>query len=321
MAETLPEKFGRFRILDVLGRGAMGVVYRGEDLGLGRPVAIKVLHLEDLSDEGVERMLREAHTLARLEHPGIVPIHDHGRLADGRVYYAMKRVRGEQLGRHVTAETPVAERLRLFLKICETVGFAHAAGVLHRDLKPENVMVGEFGEVLILDWGVAKWTSEARADLPGRTAGAPAPPPPSPTGRGRDTAPGTILGTPAFMAPEQASGDTARIDARTDVYGLGGTLWFLLTGRVPGEPGSAPVPKSLESICRRAMAPDPAERYASAGELAADVQRFLEGARVLAHAEGPVERAARLVKRYRVPIGLVLAYLLVRVAIWVFLRR
>jgi len=343
-------------VLEEVGHGGMGTVYRAEDRLLGRPVALKVLHLEDLSEEGVERMLREARILARLEHPGIVPIHDLGRLADGRVYYAMKLVRGERLDRHVGAHAPVAERLRLFLKVCEAVAFAHAAGVLHRDLKPENVMVGEFGEVLVLDWGVARWTASGetapvgaapvQAGAPGEgvpvQAGAPgavnagdatpapvyragaAPPAPlhaPPAGRDRDTAPGTVLGTPAYMAPEQADGDPARIDVRTDVYGLGAMLGALLAGKPPGEPGAGIRPAALAAICARAMAADPAARYASVEELAAEVRRWLEGARVLAHAEGPAERLGRFVRRHRVAIGLVAAYLVVRAILWLTIRR
>jgi eukaryotic-like serine/threonine-protein kinase len=304
----------RYRIVEPLGRGGMGTVYLAEDRLLARPVALKVLHVEDLSDEGVERMMREAHTLARLEHPGIVPIHDLGRLPDGRVFYAMKQVRGERLDRHAGPGTPLAARLRLFLKLCEAVAFAHAAGVLHRDLKPENVMVGEFGEVLILDWGIARWKRQAEAPAgEGPHAAAHA-------ADSRDTQPGTVLGTPAYMSPEQARGDSAAIDERTDVFGLGATLWFLATGRPPGIPG-APPPAALGSICARAMAPEPGERYASAQDLAADVQRHLDGARPLAHREGPLAHAARFVRRYRVAIGLVLAYLVVRALLWTFGRR
>ncbi|HET9326029.1 MAG TPA: serine/threonine-protein kinase [Candidatus Eisenbacteria bacterium] len=296
----------RYRIQEPLGKGGMGTVYLAEDLLLERPVAIKVLNIEGLSEEGVERMFREARTLARLEHPGIVPIHDLGRLPDGRVFYAMKRVRGERLDRHVSPATPLAERARLFLKLCEAVAFAHAAGILHRDIKPENVMVGEFGEVLILDWGVAKWASEARSSH----RGTPAPTLPGPPAV-RDTVAGTVLGTPAYMAPEQARGEAGRIDERTDVYGLGATLWFLLTGQPPGS-GTAPRSSAMAAVCERAMAEDPEQRYPRVSELAEEVRRFLDDARVLAHREGPFELTARFVRRYRVAIGLVLAYVAVR---------
>ena len=203
------------------------------------------------------------------------------------------------------------ERLRLFLKVCEAVAFAHAAGVLHRDLKPENVMVGEFGEVLILDWGIARWIGSAESPAHGASA-TPA--------RATDTRPGTVMGTPAYMAPEQARGEVGAIDARTDVFGLGATLWFLATGRPPGAEGQPP-PPPIASICARAMAADPAGRYDSATALADDVERHLAGARPLAHREGALERTARVVRRYRVAIGLVLAYLVVRSILWGVSRR
>ena len=268
----------RYRVLEPLGRGGMGTVYLAEDRLLERRVALKVLHVEDLGDDGVARMLAEAKTLAKLEHPGIVPVHDLGRLADGRVYYAMKQVRGERLDRHAGA-MPVAERLRLFLKLCEAVAFAHAAGVLHLDLKPSNVMVGEFGEVLILDWGIAR-----RRDAAGA---------------------GAVAGTPAFMAPEQAEGSD--VDERADVFALGATLRFLLGGRAP---------QALAAVCARATAAERVARYGSVADLAADVERWLEGARPLAHREGPLERAGRFVRRHRVAIALVAAYLVLRVVLW-----
>jgi len=136
----------RYELLSVLGRGGMGVVYLARDTALDREVALKV----------VDREAGEARVLARLEHPGIVPVHDFGELPDGRVYYAMKRVRGERLDRWLTPDRGVGERLAVFLRVCDAVAFAHARGVVHCDLKPENVMVGEFGEVLVLDWGIAR---------------------------------------------------------------------------------------------------------------------------------------------------------------------
>ncbi len=330
----------RYEVIEPLGRGGMGTVYLADDRLLGRRVALKVLHLEDLSDEGIERMTREARTLARLEHPGIVPIHDLGRLPDGRVYYAMKQVRGERLDRVAASGTPLAERLRLFLKLCEAVSFAHAAGVVHRDLKPENVMVGEFGEVLILDWGVARWLADERAERPARDGSSPAhdpertapdaapPAAPAPDTPDRITHDGAVIGTPAWMAPEQARGEIDRVDRVSDVYALGGLLHFLATGRPPRgaadaaaaaiEPGP---PAPLAAICARALAPAPAARYPSAGELAADVQRYLEGVRPLAHQEGALDRVVRFVRRHRVAVGLVAAYLLVRAIMAAFLRR
>src|SRR5277367_1147928 len=145
-----------YRFVGALGRGGMGAVFLVEDSRLGRRVAMKVLDLPDRAGELEARLLREARVLAQIEHPGIVPVHDVGSLADGRVFYTMKYVEGQRLDEWAATSASVAERLRLFEKICEPVAFAHSRGVLHRDLKPANVMVGPFGEVLVMDWGVAK---------------------------------------------------------------------------------------------------------------------------------------------------------------------
>jgi serine/threonine protein kinase len=171
----------RYRLIEEIGRGGMGVVYLAEDAELGRRVAIKVL------DDGSEAIV-----LASLEHPGIVPVHEAGVLPDGRCWYAMKLIRGTRLDALLDRMPHLPDRLRVFQRICEPVAFAHARGIVHRDLKPANIMVGEFGEVLVMDWG----------------------------------APG--VGTPAFMAPEQSSG--GRVDARADVFALGRILEIIARG-------------------------------------------------------------------------------------------
>jgi serine/threonine protein kinase len=293
-------------------------------------VALKVVSTAAARPEIVERMRAEARVIARLEHPGIVPVHDAGMLPDGRVYYAMKRVDGKRLDQ-LAGGMALPERLRAFQRICEAVAFAHAHGVVHRDLKPENVMIGPFGEVLVMDWGVAR----VLADGAGESSASPGPASPS-----SSTAAGTIIGTPAYMAPEQAEGSTDRIGAAADIYALGAILHFLLSGRAPfdaaaaerrvrGEARLAPVPprridpdvpRPLESIVLRAMALEPQERYGAASELAAEVARFLDGERVLAHREGVLERAGRFFSRYRTAILLVLAYLVARTALFFFAR-
>jgi len=146
----------RYELQGEVARGGMGVVYLARDRELERDVALKVIAVEASDSETAERLRREARTIARLEHPGIVPVHDVGTLPDGRVFYAMKLVTGKRLDELVKDGLPLRERLRLLLRIGEPVAFAHAHGVIHRDLKPENVMVGPFGEVLVMDWGVAK---------------------------------------------------------------------------------------------------------------------------------------------------------------------
>lgn len=309
-----PDADGRYEILDEIARGGMGTVYRALDRELGREVALKVASRPGAAGGAEGRLLREARVLARLEHPGLVPVHDVGTLPDGRLFYAMKRVRGSRLDHHFAAEPSIPARLRTFERICETVAFAHAHGVIHRDLKPENVMVGPFGEVLVLDWGVARLREDGDTTAPAATSDAPSP--------GR-TAHGTVLGTPGYMAPEQARGDVERTDERTDVYALGAILHFLLTDTAPptSGPAEAPrkrnpaVPRPLDSICAKALAEDPGARYASVQQLSADVSAFLSGRPVAAHHEGPLEWVGRQAARYRTPLVLVAAYLAMRVAL------
>jgi serine/threonine protein kinase len=315
----------KYRLLEGVARGGMGAVYLAEDTQLGRRVALKVLDLPDPGGELARRLMQEARVLARLEHPGIVPVHDVGALADGRVFYAMKFVEGLRLDRHLARIASLPERLRLFGKICEAVAFAHARGILHRDLKPENIMVGPFGEVLVMDWGLAKILGEAQDLRSPATQISVAPPAPMLSG-GRtregsaastgadaaETAHGAVLGTPGYMAPEQARGEVGRLDERTDVYSLGAIL-KLLAG--PG------VSRPLAAIIAVAMAAEPGGRYASAEELAADVARDLDGLPVAAYPEGIFERAGRLLARHRVAVMLVLSYIVIRALILVFLGR
>jgi eukaryotic-like serine/threonine-protein kinase len=312
----------KYAILERIGRGGMGTVYLARDRELERHVALKVLSSPAPEQEETARILAEARILASLEHPGIVPVHDVGTLPDGRVFYVMKLVRGSRLDERVRQGGSLAELLRLFEKICETVAFAHAHGVIHRDLKPENIMLGAFGEVLVMDWGVAK----LRADRSSHESSARAPLSAGDT----STIPGTVLGTPGYMAPEQASGAVALIDERTDVFALGGILYYMLTGRPPAVDGGAgaaalrwdgSVPRALRAVCLKARAQEPEARYQSAQQLAADVSDFLAGLPVAAYREGPIERARRLASKYRTPILLVSAYLLMRVLLLVLTRR
>jgi serine/threonine protein kinase len=288
----------RYELGEEIGRGGMGIVFRGRDRELARDVAIKVTTWSTEAD--ADRLRREARTLADLEHPGIVPIHDVGQLPDGRVYSVMTLVRGERLDA-CAAPLPLNDRLRLFDRICDTVSFAHARGVIHRDLKPANIMIGHFGQVLVLDWGLAR---------PGSDQGQPPSPAAGFGGPGTGVKPGsdqgqppTHSGTEGYMAPEQTNGVC---DARSDVYALGAILDGL-----SGDSGSRLL-RPLRSVIARARESDPGSRYQDVASLAADVRRFVDGAAVTAHRESPLERTRRVAWAYRTPIGLVLAYLAMR---------
>ena len=309
-AADMPDLSGTgYVLLDKLGAGGMGGVFRVEDTALGRQVALKVIGMVDSSGEFGARLLREAKIIAQLEHPGIVPVHDVGTLPDGRVFYTMKLVQGRRLDQHRDELGGVPERLRTFQKICEAVSFAHAHQVLHRDLKPQNIMIGQFGEVLVMDWGLAKLlkaetVAEASAapktqlqQLPsalavGKTAAA-------------DTAHGVVLGTPGYMAPEQARGDVETLGLRADVYSLGAVLKFLLDdyGRAP---------RALAAIVRKATAEAADQRYPSVEELARDIGHYLDGLPVSAYPEGALARGWRWTVKNRAWILLIVAYLVMR---------
>lgn len=277
----------RFVVGNLLGQGGMGAVYRVRDRSLGRDVALKVLRPELATPEWIERLEQESRILARLAHPGIVPIHDIVTLADGRPGYLMRLVAGQRLDQ-LPATTPLPERLRLFLRLCDTIEFAHRHAVIHRDLKPSNIMLGEFGEVLVLDWGIAQ------------VGGATEP---------------VVLGTPGFMAPEQERGSVGAVDQRTDVYALGAILRYLAEGT------EAARPRQLAAIHQRATATDPAARYPSVRDLGLDVTRYLDGDPVSAYRESPFDRLQRFYDRYQVTILLVLAYLVMRLLFLVFRTR
>lgn len=326
----------KYRIVEEISRGGMGTVYRAEDTELDRQIAIKVLSTPETNSDMAKRMVREAQIIARLEHPGIVPVHDVGLLADGRVFYAMKLVRGSRLDEYAARNISVKDRLRKFQAACEAVAFAHAHGVIHRDLKPANIMIGSFGEVLVLDWGVAKIVGPPRSPegifeadtlpLPGQNS--------DEEQRNEvaveDTAYGTVIGTPLYMSPEQARGEIAQLDERSDVYSLGAILYFLLTNQSPGATDAATaskvpatlrrprevnakVSKPAEAMCLKAMARERDGRYASARDLAADVANLIDDEPVSAYRENAFELAGRWLGKNRFVVFLVLAYLLMRI--------
>lgn len=302
----------KYTFIKELARGGMGTVYLANDTELNREVAIKVLSTPELTEDLRRRMIREAQIIARLEHPGIVPVHDVGVLPDGRVFYAMKFVRGVRLDEYAASNDSIRDRLRKFQSVCDAVAFAHAHGVIHRDLKPQNIMIGSFGEVLVLDWGVAKILRPVSAEdadtlrLPARD-----------TETIADTSHGTVIGTRQYMSPEQARGQIDQLDERSDIYSLGAVFYFLLTGRAPGDERpravNAKVSKAAEAVCLKAMARERGERYASASELSADVGRLLDAEPVSAYRENVFEKVSRWVSKNRFLVLLVLVYLLMRI--------
>ena len=321
----------RYRLLERIARGGMGVVYAAQDENLQRRVALKVLDVPGTDGDLANRLVREARVLAALEHPGIVPVHDVGTLADGRVFYTMKFVEGQRLDKYIESVTSIPDRLRLFLRICDAVAFAHARGVLHRDLKPANIMVGPFGEVLVMDWGLAKIlrsvdSNAAQAADPDATIFE-EPKQSALSGDSTEisvvTGHGTILGTPGYMSPEQARGDVELLDARSDIFSLGALLRFILTGNPESgsTPGAVRIDKSLSAICAKATAASPAECYPDVQEMALDISRYLDGLAVGAHKETLLEKAGRFYRRYRFFILLIAAYLAMRVLILFFLHR
>ena len=306
----------RYRLGVELGRGGMGRVVEAFDVQLGRTVALK----EALPRGGHgthRRFAREIQITARLEHASIVPLYDSGTTPDGRPYYVMRRVSGRPFDEMITRARGLGERLTLLpaLKAAiDAIGHAHRRGVIHRDLKPANILVGDLGETVVIDWGLAKVIGEDDISMePSRD--------PEPTASDSlHTQAGSVFGTPGFMAPEQARGE--ELGPRGDVYALGATLYQLLSGTPPYSGHSAtevidrnrkaqikPIaeaapeaPRELIAIVNKSLAPDPGDRYPNAGALAEDVRRFLDGQLVAAHRYTRRQRLRRFVLRHRAPL-------------------
>lgn len=309
----------RFIERSELGRGGMGRVADAYDRSLDRAVAIKTIHTSSAFD--LVRFEREAKITARLEHPGIVPLYDAGRDEQGHPYYVMRKVDGQPLDK-VVDQLDLEARLALvpnLLAACDAVAFAHARGVIHRDLKPTNILVGAFGETLVIDWGLARAVESQASDGPG-----------VPTSSEQNlTRVGTVAGTPGFMSPEQARGEA--VDARADVYALGATLFFVLAGALPFSTSSATemvelaganrqaewtripsaTPADLVAIVRKAMAPDDDDRYADASAMASDLRRFVTGKLVGAHRYGFGEHVRRFIQRNRAAVAVAALAILV----------
>ena len=303
----------RFRIIRLHARGGLGAVYMATDSELNREVALKEIqdhHADNPVSRG--RFLLEAEITGALEHPGIVPVYGLGTYADGRPFYAMRFIKGESLRdvirryhdpeagpRDLGARSlELRGLLRRFLDVCNAVAYAHSKGVLHRDLKPANIMLGRYGETLVVDWGLAKATGRSGTDAFDEA------PVPSSSGGGVAllTMAGSRIGTLGYMSPEQAAGRLDELGPASDVYSLGATLYTLLTGTAPFEAGSedlddrvarggfAPprqvrpeISAALEAICLKAMATDPADRYAGSRELADDLEHWLADEPVVAY--------------------------------------
>jgi serine/threonine-protein kinase len=311
----------RYERRSLLGSGGMGEVWRVHDRLLRRTVALKVIRSQLTGRRMLDRFQEEAQVSAQLQHPGIIPVHDYGQLDDGRVWFTMKEVRGRTLEELLTdvhrawrlgmsaGESGFTFRrlLEAFLRVCETMAYSHSRGVVHRDLKPSNIMLGGYGEVLVLDWGLAKVMGTGRGgDLPPvDLAGG---------GASGSTRVGAITGTPAYMSPEQAQGESAAAGPPADVYALGATLYDLLCERPPrlansprklvmmvavGKPfpspraaaAGPPVDEELERICLRALAHDVDDRYPDAGAMAADLAQWLDDARKRERAMAFVEQS------------------------------
>jgi serine/threonine-protein kinase len=315
----------RYQPLRYHAQGGLGVVFVARDTEVGRDVALKrIQERRKHLTRDRERFPREAEITGRLEHPGIVPVYSVGRDTTGQPYYTMRLVQGRTLAEAIEVfhqgegRTRAAARnthglralLTRFVTMCQTVGYAHSRGVIHRDLKPSNVLLGGYGETLVIDWGLAR---PFRADGAAPADEAAAPPS---GGDNQSTQAGQAVGTPAYMSPEQARGDWARVGLASDVFSLGATLYHLLTGRPPyvGAAGlddaragkfarprkvSLAIPPALEATCLKAMAARPGDRYPAALELAADVQRWLDDEPVRAYREPWPQRLGRWGRRNR----------------------
>jgi len=329
------EPAGRYHERGEQGRGGMGRVLLVDDRDLGREIVMKVL-LEDPSTRSKRkaksdqqsaskqsRFLQEAQITGQLEHPSIVPVYELGQRKDSTPYYTMKFVRGDTLSQALRKCSTMQDRVALlphYVDLCQAIAYAHSRGVIHRDLKPSNVMVGEYGETVVIDWGLAKVKGRRDVQATQLEDGLKTVHLDPSSGSGSDhTKAGEVMGTPVYMPPEQARGDIEAIDERSDVYALGVILYQMITGKKPFAAvtpekivekvlNEAPTaigqiapdaPPELVAICERAMLKDQDARYPSAQALAEEIERFQSGAVVHAYEYRPVEYVTKFIQRHR----------------------
>lgn len=340
---TLPDldraKGERFLVVRPLDRGGLGIVSVAFDRQLNREVALKEIRLDRADDDRLrQKFVLEAEVTGGLEHPGIVPVYALGKADDGRPYYAMRLIRGDNLrryiqkfhqgvrnGNHTFDGQELRRLLRRFLDVCEAISYAHARGVLHRDLKPSNIMLGPYGETLVVDWGLAKAMGvSGESDAPtARTEQTMVAPPETPLLLSATnpadiaTIHGSIVGTPSYASPEQLAGNNAEVTTLSDVYGLGAILYELLTAQPPASgtleevikdvtQGNIPtcrsieaaIPKPLEAICHKALALKPNDRFPSARLLASEIERWLDDAPIETLVEPPLVRLRRWARNH-----------------------
>ncbi|WP_165226676.1 serine/threonine-protein kinase [Aquisphaera insulae] len=337
-----PSSVPRYELIEKHAQGGVGEVWLARDHVLDREVALKQLHPEKAADPSLRaRFLREAWVTGQLQHPGIVPIFDLARNdQDGRTYYTMRFIAGRTLAdsarsqhasraRGEAGELGLRELLGAFVQACQVMAYAHSRGVVHRDLKGRNVVLGDFGEVMVLDWGMAKVLGSKE---PGAAPAKGSPSLDAAAGRWTEelTIQGEVLGTPSYMPPEQAMGFLERVNVRSDVYGLGAILYEILAGeppfrgtssevlwRVVHEQPTPPrrrgvaVPPALEAICLKCLAKAPEARYTTAGEVAEEVRRFLADEPVSAHRERWSGRARRWIGRHQTLAAVLVSGLLI----------
>ncbi len=349
MAAQGAERAGRFQIVRLHDEGGLGSVFVAMDQELHREVALKQMKEEIAADQASRaRFIFEAEITGNLEHPGVVPVYGKGEYVDGRPYYAMRFIHGDNLKDAVDRLHKKFDRqgdpnerrrefqklLRRFLVVCETMAYAHSRRVIHRDLKPRNILLGPYGETLIVDWGLAKVIGHNETASPVEATLRP----PSSSDL-RETIAGERRGTPSYMSPEQARGEIDQLGVATDVYSLGSTLYYVLTGRAPFIDQSTPevirkvahgqflpprevapgIDRPIDAICCKAMALRPGDRYASCRLLADDLERWLADLPVKAHAEPAQARAMRWLRRRKQWVAAAAAVLVLAVVGLTFL--